>query len=138
MSLGNIVIIGVGAFLGANARYRLGTWVAQKWGAAFPYGTLAINISGSLVLGVFWAAPTGRLAVDPRWRLVFAASFLGAYTAFSTYTYERQQLLLTGNWLLGLLNIVTSNVLGLGSAAALLNTRSRRLHLIPKTIPSVR
>jgi len=118
MSLENIVIIGIGAFLGANARYLLSTWVAQKWGAAFPYGTLLINVSGSLVLGVFLAATTGRLAVDPRWRLVFAVGFLGAYTTFSTYTYESLQLLLTGNWPLGLLNIVGSNILGLTAALA--------------------
>ena len=118
MSVENFVIIGIGAFLGANARYLLGTWAAQKWGAAFPYGTLVINVSGSLVLGLFLAATTGRLAVDPRWRLVFAVGFLGAYTTFSTYTYESLQLLLTGNWPLGLLNIVGSNVLGLTAALA--------------------
>lgn len=107
------LIIGAGAFLGANARYLLGTWAAQKWGAAFPYGTLLINVSGSLVLGIFLAATTGRLAIDPRWRLFFAIGFLGAYTTFSTYTYESLQLLLNGNWLLGLLNIAGSNLLGL-------------------------
>jgi len=111
--LDTYLIIGAGAFLGANARYLLGTWAAQKWGAAFPYGTLLINVSGSLVLGIFLAATTGRLAIDPRWRLFFAIGFLGAYTTFSTYTYESLQLLLNGNWLLGLLNIAGSNLLGL-------------------------
>jgi CrcB protein len=114
----NLFIIGIGAFLGANARYLLGTWAAQKWGAAFPYGTLLINVSGSLVLGVFLAATTGRLAIDPRWRLFFAIGFLGAYTTFSTYTYESLQLLLNGNWPLGLLDIVGSNLLGLAGATA--------------------
>ena len=112
------LIIGMGAFLGANARYLLGTWAAQKWGASFPYGTLVINITGSLTLGVFLAATTGRLAVDPRWRLFFAIGFLGAYTTFSTYTYESLQLLLNGDWKLGLLNIAGSNGLGLLGAVA--------------------
>jgi fluoride exporter len=107
------LIIGLGAFLGANARYLLGTWAAQKWGAAFPYGTLIINVSGSLALGVFLAATTGRLAIDPRWRLFLAIGFLGAYTTFSTYTYESLQLLLNGDWQRGLLNIAGSNLLGL-------------------------
>jgi fluoride exporter len=112
------LIIGLGAFLGANARYVLGTWAAQKWGAAFPYGTLIINVSGSLLLGVFLAATTGRLAIDPRWRLFLAIGFLGAYTTFSTYTYESLQLLLSGNWQRGLLNIAGSNLLGLLGAVA--------------------
>ncbi len=107
------LIIGLGAFLGANARYLLGTWAAQKWGTTFPYGTLIINVSGSLALGGFLAATTGRLAVDPRWRLFFAVGFLGAYTTFSTYTYESLQLLRQGNWAGGLLNIAGSNLLGL-------------------------
>jgi fluoride exporter len=114
----NYLIIGLGAFLGANTRYLLGTWAAQKWGVGFPYGTLIINVSGSLVLGFFLAATTGRLAVDPRWRLFFALGFLGAYTTFSTYTYESLQLVLGGNWPLGLVNIIGSNVLGLAGAAA--------------------
>jgi fluoride exporter len=114
----NYLIIGLGAFMGANARYLLGLWAAQKWGVGFPYGTLFINLSGSLVLGFFLAATTGRLAVDPRWRLFFAIGFLGAYTTFSTYTYESLQMLLNGNWPLGLLNVAGSNLLGLTAAAA--------------------
>jgi fluoride exporter len=113
----NYLIIGLGAFLGANARYLLGRWAAQRWGVEFPYGTLVINVTGSLVLGLFLAATTGRLAVDPRWRLFFAIGFLGAYTTFSTYTYESLQLLLSGNWPLGLVNIAGSNLLGLAAAA---------------------
>ena len=112
------LIIGLGAFLGANARYLLGTWAAQKWGPAFPYGTLIINVTGSLTLGLFLTATTGRLAIDPRWRLFFAIGFLGAYTTFSTYTYESLQLLLNGDWKLGLLNIAGSNGLGLLGAVA--------------------
>jgi len=81
------LIIGLGGFLGANARYLLSGWAAQKWGASFPYGTLLINATGSFILGLFLAATTGRVLVDPRWRLFFAIGFLGAYTTFSTYTY---------------------------------------------------
>jgi CrcB protein len=110
------LIIGAGAFLGANARYLLGGWVAQKWGAAFPYGTLLINVTGSFILGLFLALTTEHYLLDPRWRLFFAIGFLGAYTTFSTYTYESTQLLLSGSWGPGLLNLLGSNLLGVLAA----------------------
>lgn len=106
-------IVGLGGFLGACARYWVSGWTAEKWGASFPYGTLLINLTGSFVLGLFLAATTERLLIDPRWRLFLAIGFLGAYTTFSTYTYESVQLLLTGNWWVGLANLVGSNLLGL-------------------------
>jgi CrcB protein len=112
----NYIIIGCGGFLGACARYWLAGWAAQKWGASFPFGTLLINVTGSFVLGLFMAATTGRLIVDPRWRLLFAIGFVGAYTTFSTYTYESTQLLLAGNWSYGLANLAASNLLGLGAS----------------------
>ncbi len=45
--------ISFGAILGANARYLIGGWAAERWGASFPFGTLIINLSGSLLLGIF-------------------------------------------------------------------------------------
>ena len=51
-----VLLVGLGGFLGAIARYALGLWAAQKWGASFPYGTLLINVTGSFVLGLFLAA----------------------------------------------------------------------------------
>ena len=110
------LIIGLGGFLGANVRYLVGGWAAEKWGASFPYGTLLINVTGSFVLGLFLAVATGRLALDPRWRLFFAVGFLGAYTTFSTYTYETMQLVLAGGGWPGALNLLLSNALGLGAA----------------------
>ncbi len=106
------LLISAGAILGANARYWLGDWVAQKWGAAFPIGTLIINLSGSLVLGFFMTLATERFMIDPRWRLFFAVGFLGAYTTFSTYTYESFNLIFKGQWILGLLNLLGSTILG--------------------------
>jgi fluoride exporter len=111
----NFLIIGAGAILGANARYWLGGWAADKWGTSFPYGTLLINVTGSFLIGIFLAVTTGRLLVDPRWRLFVAVGFLGAYTTFSTFTYESVQLLLEGNWGSGLGNLLASNLLGVAA-----------------------
>jgi CrcB protein len=110
--LNNILWISLGAILGANLRYGLGGWAAQRWGAQFPFGTLLINLTGSLILGFFTTLITQRFLVDPRWRLFFAVGFLGSYTTFSTYTYESIALLTAGNWILGLLNLFGGAFLG--------------------------
>lgn len=105
-------IISIGAVLGANARYWLGGWAAQKFGASFPYGTLIINLTGSFALGLFITLITQRFLVDPNWRLLIAIGFLGSYTTFSTYTYESVNLILTGQVWLGAINLFASSVLG--------------------------
>ena len=108
-----ILLISAGAVLGANARYWIGDWIAQKWGAAFPYGTFLINITGSLLIGLFISLATERFLIDPRWRILFVVGFLGAYTTFSTFTLESYNLLQRGQWLLGLANTLGSVVVGL-------------------------
>lgn len=106
------LLISVGAVLGANARYWLGGWVAEKFGAAFPYGTLLINLSGSFILGFFITLATERFLIHPHWRLLVAVGFLGSYTTFSTYTYESLKMILEGQPWLGLLNLFGSSLLG--------------------------
>lgn len=112
------LLISLGAVLGANARYWLGGWAAEKFGAAFPYGTLIINLTGSFVLGLFVTLVTDRFLVDPNWRLLIAIGFLGSYTTFSTYTYESVNLILSGQPGLGLLNLFGSSILGALAAVA--------------------
>ncbi len=108
----NFLAISLGAVLGANARYWLGAWAAEKLGTAFPYGTLIINVTGSLILGFFLTLISGRYMVDTRWRMFVAVGFLGAYTTFSTYTYESVYLMMNGKAGAGLLNLLGSSILG--------------------------
>jgi CrcB protein len=109
----NFLLISVGAIIGANTRYWLGNLCAQKWGSAFPFGTLIINLTGSLLIGFFLTLATERFMLDPRWRVFFAVGFLGAYTTFSTYAYESFNLIFKGQWLPGLINLLGSSVLGI-------------------------
>jgi CrcB protein len=106
------VIIAVGAVLGALLRYWLGDWTAQRFGTAFPYGNLIINLTGSFILGLFMALVTDRFLVPPQWRLFIAIGFLGSYTTFSSYAYESLNLIMTGQGTLGLLNLFGSSFLG--------------------------
>lgn len=98
--------VGVGGFLGANARYWLGGWVQERCGAAFPWATLVINISGSFVLGLFIALATERFALPnaPLLRLAVAIGFISSYTTFSTFEYETLALVQNGSWARALAN----------------------------------
>ncbi len=112
------LLVGLGGFLGANARYVVGGWVAERYGSAFPYGTLVINVTGSFIIGFFLTLVTERFVVHPNWRLFFAIGFLGAYTTFSTFTFESIALLQDQAWVAGLANLGGSLLLGLIAVGA--------------------
>jgi len=105
--------ISLGGILGANARYLISLYVAERFGTAFPYGTFLINVTGSLVIGFFLTLAVEKLAIDPLWRLFFATGFLGAYTTFSTYTYEAAVLLRAGSYGPALLYLFGSVLVGM-------------------------
>jgi fluoride exporter len=107
------LVIGIGGILGANARYVVAVWAAQRFGVTFPYGTFIINISGAFVLGLFMAFLQDRAFIHANYRLFFATGFCGAYTTFSTLTYESLRLFQDGSFLLGFSNIVGSVVVGM-------------------------
>jgi CrcB protein len=108
--------VGVGGFLGANARYALAVWLTGRWGTAFPWATFVINVTGSLAIGVLLTLLTEKLALDPAWRLLLVVGFLGGYTTFSSYTFEALALGAAGEWLLALAYVLGSNGVGLVAA----------------------
>ena len=114
----NYIWIAVGAVVGASARYFLSGLIARSFSATFPYSTLLINVTGSLVLGFFLVYSTDRVLLDPRWRLLVAVGFCGSYTTFSSYAFESFALMEQGQWLLASLNAVASNVLCLAAVLA--------------------
>jgi CrcB protein len=90
-------IVFLGAGLGGVARYAVGGWVQELGGAAFPWGTLAVNISGALLIGLLFRFSEGT-ALRPEWRLFGAVGFCGGYTTFSTFSFEAVKLLQDGQW----------------------------------------
>jgi CrcB protein len=110
--------IAFGAVVGATARYLISGYIAKLFPSSFPYGTLLINVSGSLLLGFYLVWTSERVLIDPRWRLLVAIGFCGSYTTFSSYAFETLRLFEQGQWLLMGLNVITSNVLCLISVLA--------------------
>jgi fluoride exporter len=110
--LAAVLWVGLGGFLGANARYLLGGWIASRLGVGFPYGTYVINVTGSFVLGFFLAFAQDRAWVAPSARLMFAVGFVGAYTTFSTFEYESIRLLQDEELLLAAMYLIGSVVSG--------------------------
>ncbi len=108
----NYLVIGLGGFLGAVSRYAVALWIGQRWGRTFPLGTFVINVSGSFLISLVMALFTEKYLVNPQWRLFLAVGFLGAYTTFSTFEFETGTLLSDGEWMLALLNVVLSVVVG--------------------------
>lgn len=110
--MANILIIGIGGFLGSITRYGMAVWIGQRWGRSFPLGTLVINVTGSFLIGLLMTLMTERVIENPQWRLLLVVGFLGAYTTFSTFEYETGALLKDGEWLYAGLNVVLSVVAG--------------------------
>ena len=122
MAIREYLWVSLGGIVGACARYFLSRFSAKILGTSFPWGTLLINVTGSFVLGLFLVYTTERVFVDPRWRLLVAIGFCGAYTTFSSYAYESMVYFQQGNWVLFSANVLTNNLLCLAAvlgAAAL-------------------
>lgn len=110
--------IALGAIVGASARYFLSGYAARAFLSTFPYGTLIVNITGSLVLGFFLIWTGERVLVDPRWRWLIAIGFCGSYTTFSSYAFESFAYMEQGQWLALTVNVVASNALCLTAVIA--------------------
>jgi fluoride exporter len=106
--------ISLGAVAGANLRYWLSSLLARVT-AEFPLGTLAINVTGSFLLGFFMAWTTERVLADPRWRLLVAVGFCGGYTTFSSYAFETVAYFEQGQWALFGANILGNNLLSMAA-----------------------
>jgi CrcB protein len=114
----DFLAISVAAIFGANLRYLLGRLSVKHFGLGFPYGTLAINIIGSFIVGLFVIWTTERVLIDSRWRLLVVVGFCGSFTTFSSYAYESMSFLEHGQWGMMLLNILGNNLLCLCAALA--------------------
>ena len=107
----------VGGGMGALARYGLGGWIQGSAGAGFPWGTLVINVTGSLLLALTYAVLEGVRA-RAEWRALIGIGFCGGYTTFSTFSYEAFRLLQDGEWNRALAYMLGSLLLALAGTVA--------------------
>lgn len=108
------LFVGIGGFIGAVLRYEVSGWVQQWTGSVrFPHGTLAVNLLGSLVIGLLLELVEGRGFFGPEARALLVIGLVGAFTTFSTFSSETFNLLRSGESVAAGLNLVLQVVLGL-------------------------
>jgi CrcB protein len=110
--------IAVGGAAGAVSRYILQGWVDGLAGGRFPWGTFAINISGSFALGVLFALAVDRAILSPEVRVPLMVGFISAYTTFSTLMLESWRLVEEGDLAFALTNLLGSVVVGMIAVVA--------------------
>jgi len=106
------LMVALGGAAGAVARYAVTLGVGMFWRKDFPLGTFLVNISGCFILGLFLTYAAQYAPVGEAWRLLIATGFVGAYTTFSTFEYETERLTSAGAIGWGLMNVVSSVVVG--------------------------
>lgn len=104
--------VAIGGAVGAVARYWLSNFVHALAGREFPWATLAVNVLGSLLMGVLVVFLVERWAVSAELRSLVLVGFLGAFTTFSTFSLEALTLLEHGEWLKALTYVIVSVVFG--------------------------
>lgn len=112
--------VAVGGAIGSVARYWVAVLVARLTGPDFPWGTILINISGSFVIGFFFAATTeavGRWQVSSDFRIFVMAGLCGGFTTFSAFSLQTLILLREGRMAAALANIALSVVLCIAGVA---------------------
>jgi CrcB protein len=112
-----VLTVGCGGAMGANARYLVGREVAERWPSIFPWGTLVVNVTGCLALGLLVGWLLARRD-RPVVRLLTATGFLGAYTTFSTFAYEAVRLTEDGELLSAGAYVAASLLVCLAAARA--------------------
>ncbi len=111
-----IIAIAAGGAAGALLRYWTSLSVHSLLGRGFPYGTLTVNVLGSLLMGALYALLVERLTLAPEWRGAILIGLLGAFTTFSTFSIETLNLVEQGAHLKALLNVLLSVTLCLAAA----------------------
>ncbi len=108
-----LILIGIGGFAGAVTRYLIDGAIAERTTSSFPFGTLAVNLTGSFLLGLLFALSAERAILPAEIRGPVLIGFIGAYTTFSTYMLESWRLIEGGAVGMAMLNLVGSVAIGM-------------------------
>lgn len=109
----NYLWVGIGGFFGAVSRYALSGWINRRFqGGWFPYGTMACNILGCLIIGILAGIAESRSIFSPQTRLLIFVGLLGGFTTFSSFGLETIYLLRENLYLPAFLNVFVSITAG--------------------------
>ena len=113
-----LLFLAVGGAFGAVSRYLVQGWVQDLAGGRFPWGTLAVNVSGSFLLGLVFALAMDRAILSPEVRVPLMVGFIGSYTTFSTLMLESWVLVEEGDLTHMLFNLAGSVAIGMVAVVA--------------------
>ncbi len=116
-ALADVGLVGLGGAIGSIARYLVGLGLAALLGPAFPWGTLAVNVTGSFAAGLLVGTADARGLATPT-RLLAMTGFLGGYTTFSAFAAETVRLAEQQGPVAAAANVAANVVVGIGAAAA--------------------
>ena len=111
----NILLVGLGGFIGSILRYLVAVLIAAQPSSGFPLATFAVNIIGCFLIGILFGLSDRGNIVSPEWRIFLTTGFCGGFTTFSTFSYESIKLLQDGEILYLSLNIVLSVLVGIAA-----------------------
>lgn len=106
--MNQVIAIAVGGAFGSVLRFWASSWTYARLGSGFPYGTLLVNVLGSLLMGLLYTLLVERSALDPIWRAGLLVGVLGGFTTFSAFSMETMNLLAGGEMGKAAANIMLS------------------------------
>jgi CrcB protein len=108
-----LILLAAAGAAGTLARYFLGGLVQRLYGGPFPWGTFAVNMTGTFLFGLVWSLAEDRLVISGQARAVILVGFMGAFTTFSSLMFETGELMRDSQWALAFGNLALQNIVGI-------------------------